>query len=358
MIIVMHRGAAEVHIAAIEKILTAQGIRCERLVGEKQVVIAVIGPSNGLDITSLASLSGVQDVLRVSNPLKLVSRASHPEDTVITFPDGVKIGGNNPSIMIAGPCSVESEDQLHRVAEHVRKNGVRFLRGGAFKPRTSPYSFQGLGFDGLELLKKVGEEYGLYIVTEVMEPGYVPNIAEYADVLQVGARNMQNFPLLRQLGAVNKPVLLKRGPSATIEEWLLAAEYIISAGNDQVILCERGIRTFDTILRYTPDISAIPVVKRLSHLPIIFDPSHSTGKREYVPPMARAAVVAGADGLMVEVHADPNKALSDGSQALTFEMFEEMMGELVRVADAVDRPMYIERYEKQLVSSKEKVKVK
>lgn len=358
MIIVMHRGAAEGQIAAIEKILVSQGIRSERLVGEKQVVIAIIGPSNGLDISSLASLDGVQDVLRVSNPLKLVSRTSHPEDTVITFPDGVKIGGNNPSIMIAGPCSVESEDQLHRVAEHVRKNGVRFLRGGAFKPRTSPYSFQGLGFDGLELLKKVGEEYGLYIVTEVMEPGYVPNVAEYADVLQVGARNMQNFPLLRQLGAVNKPVLLKRGPSATIEEWLLAAEYIISAGNDQVILCERGIRTFDTILRYTADISAIPVVKRLSHLPIIFDPSHSTGKREYVSAMARAAIASGADGLMVEVHADPNKALSDGAQALTFEMFEEMMGELVRVADAVDRPMYIERYEKQLIQTKDKVKVK
>jgi 3-deoxy-7-phosphoheptulonate synthase len=189
-----------------------------------------------------------------------------------------------------------------------------------------------------------------------MEPGYVPNIAEYADILQVGARNMQNFPLLRQLGAVNKPVLLKRGPSATIEEWLLAAEYIISAGNDQVILCERGIRTFDTILRYTPDISAIPVVKRLSHLPIIFDPSHSTGKREYVSALARAAIVAGADGLIVEVHPDPNKALSDAAQALTFELFEEMMGELVRVADAVDRPMYIERYEKQISQAKVKVK--
>jgi 3-deoxy-7-phosphoheptulonate synthase len=311
-----------------------------------------------LDITSLASLEGVQDVLRVSNPLKLVSRASHPEDTVITFPDGVKIGGNNPSIMIAGPCSIESEDQLRRVAEHVRKNGCRFLRGGAFKPRTSPYSFQGLGFDGLELMKKVGEEFGLYTVTEVMEPGYVPNIAEYADVLQVGARNMQNFPLLRQLGAVNKPVLLKRGPSATIEEWLLAAEYIISAGNDQVILCERGIRTFDTILRYTPDVSAIPVVKRVSHLPIIFDPSHSTGKREYVSALSRAALAIGADGLIVEVHPDPNKALSDGAQALTFEMFEEMMGELVRIGDAVDRPLYIERYEKRATTSQEAAKVK
>lgn len=358
MIIVMDRGAAELSIAAIEKILSSQGIRSERLIGEKQVVIAIIGPSNGLDITSLSSLEGVQDVVRVSSPLKLVSRTSHPEDTIITFPDGVKIGGNNPSIMIAGPCSVESEDQLRRVAEYVRKNGVRFLRGGAFKPRTSPYSFQGLGFDGLELMKKVGEEFGLYIVTEVMEPGYVPNVAEYADVLQVGARNMQNFPLLRQLGAVNKPVLLKRGPSSTIEEWLLAAEYIISAGNDQVILCERGIRSFDTSLRYTPDIAAIPVVKRQSHLPVIFDPSHSTGKREYVSALARAALAVGADGLIVEVHPDPNRSLSDGAQALTFELFEEMMGELVRVADAVDRPMYIERFEQKVSAPKTVTNVK
>ncbi len=340
----MQRGATREEVIGIEKLLQQQGIRSERLTGEKQTVIAIIGASNGLDISSFASLPGVQDVVRVSNPLKLVSRTTHPEDTVITFSDGTKIGGNAPSVMIAGPCSVESEDQLRRTAEMIRKNGVRFFRGGAFKPRTSPYSFQGLGFDGLELLKKVGEEFGLFIVTEVMEPAHAPRIAEFADILQVGARNMQNFPLLRQLGNVNKPILLKRGPASTIEEWLLAAEYILSGGNDQVILCERGIRTFESAVRYTADISAVPVVKHLSHLPILVDPSHATGKREYVSSMSRAALAAGADGVMVEVHHDPIRSLSDGAQALTFEMFEEMMGELVRVADAVNRPMLIEPY--------------
>jgi 3-deoxy-7-phosphoheptulonate synthase len=356
MIVVMQRGAAEEAVAAVENILAHQGIRTERLIGEKQVVIAVIGPFNGLDVTSLSSLAGVQEVVRVSSPLKLVSRAHHPEDTVITFPDGTRFGGSNPSVMIAGPCSIESEDQLRRSAELIRKNGVRFLRGGAFKPRTSPYSFQGLGFDGLEILKKVGEEFGLFTVTEVMEPGYVHQVAEYADVLQVGARNMQNFPLLRQLASVNKPVLLKRGPASTVEEWLLAAEYLLAGGNDQVILCERGIRSFENSLRYTPDISAIPIVKNLSHLPIIFDPSHSTGKREYVSSLSRAAIAAGADGVLVEIHPDPNRALSDGAQALTFEMFEELMSELVRIADAIDRPLLIEPLTTKVRKQEEKAK--
>lgn len=348
----MQRGATREEVVTIEKLLQQQGIRCERLTGEKQTVIAVIGATNGLDVYSFSSLPGVQDVVRVSNPLKLVSRSTHPEDTIITFSDGTKIGAGAPSVMIAGPCSVESEDQLRRTAEMVRKNGVRFLRGGAFKPRTSPYSFQGLGFDGLELLKKVSEEFGLFIVTEVMEPGHAPQIAEFADILQVGARNMQNFPLLRQLGNVNKPILLKRGPASTIEEWLLAAEYVLSGGNDQVILCERGIRTFEPSLRYTADIGAIPVVKHLSHLPVIVDPSHATGKREYVMPLARAALAAGADGVMVEVHHDPIRSLSDGAQALTFEMFEELMGELVRIADAVDRPMLIEPFNPKTTAAK------
>ncbi len=342
----MQKSARESDILRIEKILTAQGVHTQRLVGDKQIVIGIIGAGHGLDISSFSTLPGGQEVARVTSPLKLSSAISHPEDTIITFSDGTHIGGNAPSVVIAGPCAVESEDQLRRTAELIRKNGVRFLRGGAFKPRTSPYSFQGLGFDGLELLKKVSEEFDLFIVTEVMEPAHAPRVAEFADVIQVGARNMQNFPLLRQLGNINKPVLLKRGPACTIEEWLLAAEYILSGGNDQVILCERGIRTFESSLRYTLDLSSVPVVKQLSHLPIIVDPSHGTGKREVVSAMSRAALAAGADGVMVEVHPDPLRALSDGAQALTFEMFEEMMSELVRIGDAINRPVLVESYNK------------
>lgn len=347
MIIIMRKDAREANIDRIEEILSQQGIRTERLRGEKQTVLAIIGASQGLDLSTLTRLDGVQDVVRITPTLKLASRMMHPEDTVITFPDGTHIGHPNETVVIAGPCSVESEDQLRRTAELVRKSGARFLRGGAFKPRTSPFSFQGLGFDGLEMLKRVSEEFGLHIVTEVMEPGHVPRVAEFADIIQVGARNMQNFPLLRQLGNVNKPVLLKRGPASTIEEWLLAAEYILAGGNDQVILCERGIRTFEHAMRYTPDLGAIPVVKKLSHLPVIVDPSHSTGQSEYVGAVARAAIAAGADGVMIEVHPDPLRALSDGSQAMTFEMFEELMGELVRIADAVDRPLVVEPYHPQ-----------
>ncbi len=344
MIIIMHKSAGEADITHVEKILSNQGIHSERLIGEKQTVVGIIGASHGIDISAFTSLPGVQEVVRVNSPIKLASRGAHPEDTVITFSDGTRIGGDAPSVVIAGPCSVESEDQLRRTAELIRKNGVRFLRGGAFKPRTSPYSFQGLGFDGLELLKKVSEEFGLFIVTEVMEPAHAPRVAEFADIVQVGARNMQNFPLLRQLGNINKPVLLKRGPASTIEEWLLAAEYILSGGNDQVILCERGIRTFEPALRYTLDLSAVPTIKQLSHLPIIVDPSHATGKREVVSSMSRAALAAGSDGIIVEVHPDPLRALSDGAQALTFDMFEEMMSELVRIGDAIDRPVLVESF--------------
>ena len=356
----MQKGAKEADILKVEKILSTQGIRSERLVGEKQTVIGIIGATHGLDVSSLASLEGIQEVLRVTSPVKLASRSVHPEDTVITFSDGTRIGGDAPSVVIAGPCSVESEDQLRRTAELIRKNGVRFLRGGAFKPRTSPYSFQGLGFDGLELLKKVSEEFGLFIVTEVMEPAHAPRVAEFADVIQVGARNMQNFPLLRQLGNVGKPVLLKRGPASTIEEWLLAAEYILSGGNDQVILCERGIRTFETALRYTLDLSAVPIIKELSHLPVIVDPSHGTGKREVVSAMSRAALAAGADGVMIEVHPDPFRALSDGAQALTFEMFEEMMSELVRIGDAINRPVLVESFNRgksDIINPVQKIKL-
>jgi len=344
MIIIMQRGASEAHIQHLTKYLGSRGIRTERMDGHEQTIIGIVGGSGGYDISAMAAMPGVQDVVRVSSPYRMSSRAAHPEDTVITLADGTRIGGDAPSIVIAGPRSVESEDQLRRTAECIRKAGVRFMRGGAFKPRTSPYSFQGLGFDGLELLKKVSEEFDLFIVSEVMEPAHVPAIADFTDIVQVGSRNMQNYPLLRQIGNIRKPVMLKRGPAATIEEWLMAAEYILSGGNDKVILCERGIRSFEPSLRFTQDISAVPVVKRLSHLPIIVDPSHATGRREFVGSLARAAIAAGADGLMVEVHPDPDRALSDGAQSLTFEQFEEMMGELVRVADAVNRPLLIEPY--------------
>ncbi len=344
MIIVMHRGATEPEIQHITKHLTSRGVNVERTTGKQQTILTVIGGSSGNDIASMAAMPGVQEVVRVSSPYRLSARTGHPEDTVITMTDGTSIGGKAPAIVIAGPCSVESEDQLRRTAECIRKAGVRFMRGGAFKPRTSPYAFQGLGFDGLELLKKVSEEFGLFIVTEVMEPAHVPSIAEFTDIVQIGSRNMQNYPLLRQIGNIRKPVMLKRGASATVEEWLMAAEYILSGGNDKVILCERGIRTFEPTTRFTTDISAVPVVKKLSHLPILVDPSHGTGHREYVGSLARAAIASGADGIMIEVHPDPDRALSDGAQSLTFEQFEELMGELVRVGDAVNRPILVEPY--------------
>jgi 3-deoxy-7-phosphoheptulonate synthase len=339
----MQRGASEQEIQDVMKYLASRSINANRLTGQQQTVLGIVGTSQGYDVSAMSAMPGVQEVVRVSSPYRLSSRSGHPEDTVITMADGTRIGGDAPTVVIAGPCSVESEDQLRRTAEVIRKAGVRFMRGGAFKPRTSPYSFQGLGFDGLELLKKVSEEFGLFIVTEVMEPAHVPAIAEFSDIVQIGSRNMQNYPLLRQIGNIRKPVLLKRGAAATIEEWLMASEYILSGGNEKVILCERGIRTFETAVRFTTDISAVPIVKKLSHLPIIVDPSHGTGKREYVNSLSRAAIAAGADGIMVEVHPDPDRALSDGAQSLTFELFEELMGELVRIADAVDRPLLVER---------------
>src|ERR1017187_2265495 len=302
MIIVMHRGAAERDIQQVARHLSSRGIRVERLDGLEQTILGILGGSGGYDVGSMAAMPGVQEVVRVSTPYRLSARTAHSEDTVITMPDGTRIGGDAASIVIAGPCSVESEDQLRRTAECIRKSGVRFMRGGAFKPRTSPYSFQGLGFDGLEMLKKVSEEFELFIVSEVMEPAHVPAIAEFTDIVQVGSNNMQNYPLLRQTGNIRKPVMLKRGPAATIEEWLMAAEYILSGGNEKVILCERGIRTFESSLRFTPDISAVPVIKKLSHLLIIVDPSHATGHREFVGSLARAAIAIGADGVMVEVH--------------------------------------------------------
>lgn len=335
----MHPGASEQAVAFIEQELVRHNVRSERIVGEKQTVLAIIGPKNGFDVTTLAFHVGVQDVIRISPQYHLSSRTVKREDTVIQFPGGIEIGGTSPSVVIAGPCSVESADQLRRTAELIRSHGCRFLRGGAFKPRTSPNSFQGMGAEGLELLRRVADEFELFIVTEVMEPAHVAIVAEYAHILQVGTRNMFNYPLLRQLGTSPRAVLLKRGFAATVEEWLMAAEYILNEGNSQVILCERGIRTFEQSTRNTLDLSAVPTVKKLSHLPIIVDPSHATGQRDKVLPLARAALAAGADGVMVEVHPAPEQARSDGSQALTPELFHTMMEELKRIGEAIYRPV-------------------
>jgi 3-deoxy-7-phosphoheptulonate synthase len=283
-------------------------------------------------------LPGVGEVHRISSPYKLVARSFRPEGTVVKFANGVTVGGPEVVIM-AGPCSVESHDQLFAVAETVSKSGAKFLRGGAFKPRTSPYSFQGLGEEALKLMRQAADKFGLLVVSEVMEISQIPLMLPYVDILQVGARNMQNFNLLRELGKVRKPVLLKRGIAATIEELLLSAEYLLAGGNYEVIVCERGIRTFETYTRNTLDISAIPIVKKLSHLPIVADPSHGTGRRDKVAPMGRAAIAAGADGLLVEVHNCPDKALSDGAQSLYPEQFVELMGQLRIIAPAVGRTL-------------------
>jgi 3-deoxy-7-phosphoheptulonate synthase len=301
-------------------------------------VLGAVGARREFDPRDIEVLPGVGEVHRVSSPYKLVARNFRPEGTVVKFANGVSIGGEEVIVM-AGPCSVESQEQIFAVAESVSASGAKFLRGGAFKPRTSPYSFQGLGEDALKLLRQAADKHGLLVVTEVMEISQIPMMLPYVDILQVGARNMQNFNLLRELGKVRKPVLLKRGIAATIEELLLSAEYLMAGGNYDVILCERGIRTFETYTRNTLDISAIPIVKKLSHLPMVADPSHGTGRRDKVSPMARAAVAAGADGLLVEVHNCPDKALSDGAQSLYPEQFTQLMKELRLIAPAVGRKL-------------------
>jgi 3-deoxy-7-phosphoheptulonate synthase len=285
-------------------------------------------------------LDGVHEVLRISEPYKRASRSYHPEDTIVTI-DDVRIGGDEV-IMMAGPCSAETDEQVMATAAAVKRAGAKILRGGAFKPRSSPYSFQGLGEQGLQMLRRAADAHNLKLISEVMDISQIELIGRYSDIFQVGARNMQNFTLLRELGHVRKPVLLKRGISATIEEWLLSAEYILAGGNNDVILCERGIRTFETATRNTFDISAIPVVKKLSHLPIVADPSHGAGRRDMVAPMARAAVAAGADGLIIEVHCDPDRALSDGAQSMFPAQFDRVMAELRIIAPAIGRGICLE----------------
>ena len=335
MILVMKPGATQEQIAAVSKKLVELGFRVHLSQGVDYTILGAIGDKRGIDPRQLEVLDGVQRVVEVGVPYKLASRAFHPLDTLIEVGD-VHIGGKE-IVVIAGPCAVEGEDQIHTIAEIVSRDGARILRGGAFKPRTSPYSFQGLGEQGLRFLREAADENGLYVVTEVMDTSQVGLVARYADILQIGARNMQNFNLLREVGKAEKPVLLKRGFSATVTEFLMATEYIMSEGNEQVILCERGIRTFSDHTRFTLDLTAVPALKRETHLPVIVDPSHATGKRDMVIPMARAAIAAGADGIMVEVHHQPDKALSDGPQALLPQQFARLMREIEVISGAIGR---------------------
>jgi 3-deoxy-7-phosphoheptulonate synthase len=336
MIVAMQEIASEAQIQHVIERLMEMGFDVHKTTGERQTVLAAVGAIVNFDVRDIEVLPGVEHVHRISAPYKLAAKSFRPEGTVVKFANGLTIGGNEVIVM-AGPCSVESRDQLFHVAEQVAKNGARVLRGGAFKPRSSPYSFQGMGEEGLKLLREAGDKFGLLVISEVMEISQVALMLPYVDILQVGARNMQNFNLLRELGRARKPVLLKRGIAATIEEMLLSAEYIMSGGNYDVILCERGIRTFETYTRNTLDISAIPVVKKLSHLPMTSDPSHGTGRRDKVPPMACASVAAGADAVIVEVHHDPEHALSDGPQSLYPEQFAKLMQQLRMIAPAVGR---------------------
>jgi 3-deoxy-7-phosphoheptulonate synthase len=336
MIVAMQETATEEQIQVVVEHLMQMGFSVHRTTGERQSILAAVGARADFDTRNLEVLSGVEHVHRISAPYKLSGRAFRPEGTVVQFSNGVKIGGDEV-IVVAGPCSVESRDQLFMVADLVAKAGARALRGGAFKPRTSPYSFQGLGLDALKLLREAGDKFNLLVVSEVMEISQIGLMLPYVDMFQVGARNMQNFNLLRELGKVKRPVLVKRGIAATIEELLLSAEYIMSGGNYDVILCERGIRTFETYTRNTLDVCAIPIVHKLSHLPMASDPSHGTGLRDKVAPMARASVAAGADMLLIEVHHDPDKALSDGAQSLYPKQFSELMDTLRMIAPAVGR---------------------
>ena len=335
MIVVMKPGSTAENLSAVVKKIEAAGLRTHLSKGEEVTIVGVIGDKKIIANLELQMMAGVDKTVRITEKYKLVSRDFHPEDTIIDA-GGVKIGGNEVVVM-AGPCAVESLEQLREAAQAVKACGAKFLRGGAFKPRTSPYDFQGLGKEGLKLLRKVADEFDLRVVTEIIDKDDIEIFGEYSDILQVGARNMQNFQLLKALGKCSKPVLLKRGLSATISEWLNAAEYIMSGGNEQVIFCERGIRTYETFTRNTLDLSAVAAVKELSHLPIVVDPSHGTGRWKMVAPMARAALAAGADGLIIEVHPHPEKALSDGDQSLTPEAFKELMESLGGIAKVMGR---------------------
>jgi 3-deoxy-7-phosphoheptulonate synthase len=338
MVIVMQEGASDAQIQNVIDKLIAHGFDVHRSTGSAHTVLGAVGVHRDFDHRDFELLEGVREVMRITQPFKLASRQFKPEGTVIDLGRGVKIGG--PDVVVAaGPCSVESREQMFAISEAVSKAGAKILRAGAFKPRTSPYAFQGMGEPGLKIMREAADRFGLFTVSEVMDPSQVEMMGKYVDIYQVGARNMQNYHLLRALGEVRKPVLLKRGMSATMEELLLSAEYILAGGNYNVILCERGIRTFETYTRNTFDLAAIPVIQKLSHLPMWADPSHGTGRRDKVPPMARAAVAAGTDGLLIEVHNDPEHALSDGAQSLEPSTFTQLMAELRIIAPAIGRRM-------------------
>ena len=339
MVVVMEERASEAQIEKVVATLVEAGMDVHRSTGVNRTVLGVVG-AHKVDAALIEIMDGVHEVLRITEPYKLASRTFRPEGTVVVI-DDVRIGGDEVIVM-AGPCSAENEEQVFSTAAAVKKAGAKVLRGGAFKPRSSPYSFQGLGEEGLRMLREAADQHNMKLVSEVMDVSQIDLVGRYADIYQVGARNMQNFTLLRELGRTRKPVLLKRGIAATIEEWLLSAEYILAGGNNDVILCERGIRTFESYTRNTLDISAIPVIKKLSHLPIITDPSHATGKRNKVAPMARASVAAGADGIIVEVHTNPDKALSDGAQSMFPAQFDRVMAELRIIAPAIGRSICVE----------------
>ena len=336
MLVVMNHDAADDDVRRVIETIAEMGYEARPIPGKQRTAIGLVGNDGKVDSGRLEALPHVQQVIHVTQPYKQVSREWREEPTIITLGNGTRIGGPEV-VLMAGPCSVESEEQIMRAAIQTRDAGATIFRGGAFKPRTSPYAFQGLGMKGLKLLARARDETGLAIVTEALEPDVVDAVAEHADIVQIGARNMQNYPLLRRAGRCGRPVLLKRGLAATIDELLLAAEYVVSEGNPDVILCERGVRGFDTHTRNILDLTAIPVVHALSHLPIIADPSHGTGVRAKVMPMARAAVAAGADGLMVEVHPDPDRALSDGAQSLHPPQFTELVEQVRIIAEAIGR---------------------
>jgi 3-deoxy-7-phosphoheptulonate synthase len=338
MIVVMEAGATEEQVQGVIDKLVTNGFSVHRSTGAVHTLLGGVGPSEEMDPLEFEVMEGVRECRRILSPYKLAARAFRPQGTVIDFAGGVTLGGTAVVVM-AGPCSVESEAQVETSAELVARAGAKFLRAGAYKPRSSPYSFPGLGEEGLKMLRRAADQHGLLVVSEVMDHTLISQMEPYVDLLQVGARNMQNYNLLRALGSSRRPVLLKRGIAATIEELLLSAEYILSGGNYNVALCERGIRTFETYTRNTMDISAIPIVQKLSHLPMLGDPSHGTGRRDKVAPMARAAVAAGADGLLIEVHPDPDRALSDGAQSLNPGQFAGLMGQLKLIAEAVGRTL-------------------
>ncbi len=336
MIIICEAKATEAQINAVESKIREAGLVVHRSDGAEHTILGVVGDRIRLDVGTVSVMPGVRDVVPVSTPYKLASHEFHPENTIVRVGEECLVGGMEIAVM-AGPCAVESEEQIEASAEFAAASGARILRGGAFKPRSSPYAFQGSGIEGLKMLRNAADRHGLAVVTEVMTIELIETVSEYADLLQVGARNMQNFPLLTALGHAGKPILLKRGMSATIQEWLMSAEYILTEGNPDVILCERGIRTFETATRNTLDLSSVPVIKHLSHLPIIVDPSHGVGNRRFVSSMARAAVAAGADGIMVEIHPNPDKALSDGPQSLAFEEFGLLMNRCRIIATTIGR---------------------